>query len=181
MSSWSANQPPTSQPRFSQIPIWSLESIPANITLGPVTVASANADSSATATQGHEGGNDPDVGQPQRTDPAQSVIPAPQWMPNTHIMLNARGQVNIRDQQPHIQAMLRTSISLALHHIAFEDPYPDMNHTRHTVADILYMAANQTAGCDGVQARLVQDAQYVRALSSVVSPIFHTSTGANTA
>ncbi|KIJ65792.1 hypothetical protein HYDPIDRAFT_109806 [Hydnomerulius pinastri MD-312] len=155
--------------RRAEIPVWSQEPTPANNVLGPVTVASANADSSAAAMQGHEGGNDADVSEPRRTDPAQTVIPAPQWTPNTHITLNARGQVNIRDQQPHIQAMLRTSISLALHHIAFEDPYPDMNHTRRTVADILYMAADQTAGCDGVRARLAQDTQYVRALSSVPS------------
>jgi hypothetical protein len=64
--------------------------------------------------------------------------------------------------------MLRTSISLALHHIAFEDSFSDMNHARRTVTDFLYVAANQTAGCDRVCSRLVQDAQYVRALSYVV-------------
>lgn len=159
---------------MSQIPVWTQE---------PTAAAIANHSSSAsTASQDYKSDDGPEDGlrEPQQSVPVQTVTPVPQWMPDAHIILNARGQFNIRDQKPHIQVMLRTSISLALHHIAFEDAYPDMNHTRRTVADILYMAANQTPGCERMRARLAQDAQCVRSLSSVVSPMFyHTSAHSN--
>ncbi|KIJ14116.1 hypothetical protein PAXINDRAFT_13029 [Paxillus involutus ATCC 200175] len=147
--------------RQLEIPVWTQE---------PTAAAIANHSSSAaTASQDYKSDDGPEDGlrEPQQSVPVQTVTPVPQWMPDAHIILNARGQVNIRDQKPHIQVMLRTSISLALHHIAFEDAYPDMNHTRRTVADILYMAANQTPGCERMRARLAQDTQCVRSLSSV--------------
>jgi hypothetical protein len=35
-----------------------------------------------------------------QTNTAQTASPVPRWMSDTHIKLNTRSQVNIRDQQP---------------------------------------------------------------------------------
>ncbi|KIK73439.1 hypothetical protein PAXRUDRAFT_836256 [Paxillus rubicundulus Ve08.2h10] len=151
------------QHRQAEIPVWTQPEEPS----ATITAAGSREGHRPDATPQHH--DNPDNEELHQTNMAQTALPVPRWMPDTHIKLNTRGQVNIRDQQPHIQAMLRTSISLALHHIAFEDSFPDMNHTRRIVTDLLYAAANQTAGCERVRSRLVQDAQYVRVLSYVSS------------
>ncbi|KIJ58241.1 hypothetical protein HYDPIDRAFT_44560 [Hydnomerulius pinastri MD-312] len=87
------------------------------------------------------------------------------WAANTTLALNPRGQINIRNQLPHIQAMLRAAISLAQQRIVFDHSYPDMNDMRRSMADILYVAADQTPGCDNVRARIAADPQYVRLLA----------------
>ncbi|KIJ08420.1 hypothetical protein PAXINDRAFT_18444 [Paxillus involutus ATCC 200175] len=121
--------------RQLEIPVWTQE---------PAAAAIANHGSSAaTVSQDYKSDDGPEDGlrEPQQSVPVPTVTPVPQWMPDAHIVLNARGQVNLRDQKPHIQVML--------------------------LADILYMAANQTPGCERMRARLAQDAQCVRSLSSV--------------
>ncbi|KAF8833077.1 hypothetical protein BDN67DRAFT_1006394, partial [Paxillus ammoniavirescens] len=127
----------------AEIPVWTQPEEPSAMTTEADSREGHHTD---TTPQCHKSDNNPDNEELHQTNSAQTASPVPRWMPDTHIKLNTRGQVNIRDQQPHIQAMLRTSISLALHHIAFEDSFPDMNHTRRTVTDLLYVAANQTAG-----------------------------------
>ncbi|KIK77057.1 hypothetical protein PAXRUDRAFT_779191 [Paxillus rubicundulus Ve08.2h10] len=150
----------------AEIPVWTQPEEPSTMTTEADSREGHHMD---TTPQHHKSDNNPDNEELHQTNSAQTALPVPWWMPDTHIKLNTRGQVNIRDHQPHIQAMLRTSISLVLHHIAFKDSFPDMNHTWRTVTDLLYVAANQMAGCEHVRSRLVQDAQYVHVLSSVSS------------
>ncbi|KAF8833116.1 hypothetical protein BDN67DRAFT_976724 [Paxillus ammoniavirescens] len=129
--------------RTSEIPTWKKNSLVQDL-------AASDEEHSDTSNTQEEGTRDPH-----------------KWPAETRIALNARGKVNLTEQQPHIQEMLRKAIRSAQRHISFEHSYPDITEKRRTTADILYVAAGETFGCELVQKRLSRDPHYARALASV--------------
>ncbi|KIJ06332.1 hypothetical protein PAXINDRAFT_20471 [Paxillus involutus ATCC 200175] len=142
------------QRRQAEIPVWNPPE--------PATTKT-NAPAASSRCKSDEAPSD------AKSDDKEPTLPTVIWTPDTFITLNNHGLANICEQQPHIQTMLRASISLAHQHIIFEHSYPDINQLRRSITDILYVAANQMPGCEHVHARLAQDPQYVRALAPVPS------------
>ncbi|KAG1738095.1 uncharacterized protein EDB91DRAFT_1347702 [Suillus paluster] len=91
------------------------------------------------------------------------------WLPSCRIMYSASGKVNITEQQPHIQDMLRASITCLHKHILFENAYLDLQQRRKIMADILLSCAKDGEDSEfvDVRKRLMKDAKYVCALSLV--------------
>lgn len=89
------------------------------------------------------------------------------WLPSCRIVYSSSGKVNLTEQQPHIQDMLRASITSIHEHILFENAYLDLQQRRKIMADILLSCAKDGEEFIDVRKRLTKDAKYVRALASV--------------
>ncbi|KAG1847437.1 hypothetical protein C8R48DRAFT_779159 [Suillus tomentosus] len=89
------------------------------------------------------------------------------WLPSCRIVYSSSGKVNLTEQQPHIQDLLRASITCLHEHILFENAYLDLQQRRKIMADILLSCAKDGEEFVDVRKRLTKDAKYVRALSSV--------------
>jgi hypothetical protein len=72
------------------------------------------------------------------------------------------------EQQPHIQDMLRASITSIHKHILFENAYLDLQPRRKIMADILLSCAKDGEEFIDVRKCLTKDVKYVHTLASVV-------------
>ncbi|KAG1851900.1 hypothetical protein F4604DRAFT_1959113 [Suillus subluteus] len=89
------------------------------------------------------------------------------WLPSCRIVYSSSGKVNLTEQQPHIQDMLRASITCLHEHILFENTYLDLQQRRKIMANILLSCAKDGEEFIDVRKWLTKDVKYVRALSSV--------------
>ncbi|KIJ69672.1 hypothetical protein HYDPIDRAFT_22848, partial [Hydnomerulius pinastri MD-312] len=136
----------------------------------PVFAAKSTLTAGALQLSVEGGNNGSDASDSDDASPDHTIVTPPpvtptNWAADTAVSLNTRGQINIRSQLSHIQAMPRAAISLTNQRIVFDNAYPDMNNMRRSIADILYVAADQTQGCDNVRARITADSEYVRLLA----------------
>ncbi|KAG0692584.1 hypothetical protein DFH29DRAFT_1084643 [Suillus ampliporus] len=89
------------------------------------------------------------------------------WPAPCRIVYSNSGKVNLTDQQPHIQDMIRASITSLQKHLLFENVYPELQQRRKLMADILMSCTKDGEEFVAVRKRLAKDPKYVRALSSV--------------
>lgn len=90
------------------------------------------------------------------------------WPASCRIIFSTSGKVNLTDQQPHMQNMLRAAITRILEYLVFENSYPDLELRRKITGDILLACTDERPEFEAVKSRLMKDPKYVRALASVV-------------
>ncbi|KAH7904359.1 hypothetical protein BJ138DRAFT_1166647 [Hygrophoropsis aurantiaca] len=90
-----------------------------------------------------------------------------QWPESCRLQYNDDGKVNLNAQKPHIQSMLRDSISELHKYILFENAHPSYKDKPKITADLLLSATERTGACMDVRKRLKKDPKYVRALAAV--------------
>ncbi|KAH7908387.1 hypothetical protein BJ138DRAFT_1157814, partial [Hygrophoropsis aurantiaca] len=90
-----------------------------------------------------------------------------QWPESCRLRYNDDGKVNLNTQTPHIQSMLRETISELHKHILFENAHPSYQDKPKITADLLLFATQKNSACTDVRKRLKKDSKYVRALAAV--------------
>ncbi|KAH7904181.1 hypothetical protein BJ138DRAFT_1119658 [Hygrophoropsis aurantiaca] len=93
------------------------------------------------------------------------------WSTSTHLKYSDDGKVNLKIQQPHIQALLHESISALQKYLIFEDAYPLFDERQALMRKLLLNAAHENALWKSqlreVITRIQNDVEYTSALASV--------------
>ncbi|KAH7903743.1 hypothetical protein BJ138DRAFT_1120086 [Hygrophoropsis aurantiaca] len=89
------------------------------------------------------------------------------WPVTARIHYSSTGKVNLTEQQPHIQDMLRSAIKATHQHLTFEDAYPDLDKRRKMAPRLLLDCTDDRPAFSAVRERIKRDAKYVRVLAAV--------------
>ncbi|KAH7905922.1 hypothetical protein BJ138DRAFT_1118043 [Hygrophoropsis aurantiaca] len=128
-----------------------------------------HSDVDGSKVHGHTGGANSQSHKGPRTETRGSHLET--WPDNTHLRYTDDGKVNLKIQQPHIQALLRGSISAIQKYLVFEDAYPLFDDKEYLMRNLLLESAQDDSvwktQLQDVCTRIKRDAQYVGELASV--------------
>ncbi|KAH7903161.1 hypothetical protein BJ138DRAFT_1120654 [Hygrophoropsis aurantiaca] len=93
------------------------------------------------------------------------------WPESTHLCYSSNGKVNLKVQQPHIQVLLRGTISAVQKYLVFGNAYPLFDNKECLMRDLLLESARDNtmwkSQLQDIHTRIKADVEYVGDLASM--------------